>query len=98
MRNVVTIIERESRQRNRDEYVDVRIRNYIKTEGVVRLVSYAKLVLAHAQYSSGWHMRTAKPVTQIEATINDSVSERRLVPASRTHTARDNIYSDPHAL
>jgi len=98
VRNVVTIIERESQQRNRDEYVDVRIRNYIKTEGVVRLVSYAKLVPAHAQYSSGWHMRTAKPVTQIEATINDSVSERRLVPASRTHTARDNIYSDPHAL
>ncbi len=47
---------------------------------------------------SGWHMVTAKPVTQIEATIYDSVSERRLVPASGTHTARDNIYSDPHAL
>ena len=43
-------------------------------------------------------MGTAKPVTQIGATIYDSVSEWRLVPASRTHTARDNIYSDPHAL
>ena len=53
---------------------------------------------AHAQYNSGWHMGTAKPVTQIEATIHDSVSERRLVPASRTHTACDNIYSDPYAL
>ncbi len=30
VQNVVTIIERESQQRNRDEYVDVRIRNYIK--------------------------------------------------------------------
>ncbi len=98
MRNVVTIIERESRQRNRDEYVDVRIRNYIKTEGVVSLVSYAKHAPAHAQYNSGWHMGTAKPVTQIETTIHDSVSERRLVPASGTHTARDNIYSDHHAL
>jgi hypothetical protein len=50
--NVVTIIERESQQRNRDEYVDVRIRNYIKPEGVVRLVSYAKHAPAHAQYNS----------------------------------------------
>ena len=27
-----------------------------------------------------------------------NVSERRLVPASRIHTTRDNIYSDPHTL
>jgi hypothetical protein len=47
---------------------------------------------------SGWHMGTAKTVTQIEATIHDSVSERRLMLTSITHTARDNIYSDPHAL
>ena len=47
---------------------------------------------------SGWHMGTAKPVTQIEATIHDSVSEWRLVPRSATHTARGNIYSDPHTL
>ncbi len=47
---------------------------------------------------SGWHMETEKPVTQIEVTIYDCVSEWRLVPASGTHTARDNIYSDPHAL
>jgi hypothetical protein len=46
----------------------------------------------------GWRMRTAKLVTQIEATIHDSVSERRLVPTPATHTARDNIYSDPHTV
>ena len=69
-----------------------------KPEGVVRLVSYAKLAPAHAQYSSGWHMGTAKPLTQIEAMIHDSVSERRLVPTSATHTVRGNIYSGSYAL
>ena len=53
---------------------------------------------SHAQYNSGWHMGTVKPVTQIEATINASISERRLVPLTRTHTACDNIYSDPHTV
>jgi len=47
---------------------------------------------------SGWHMGTAKTVTQIEATIHDSVSEWTLVLTSATHTARDNIYSDPHTV
>ena len=47
---------------------------------------------------SGWHMGTAKPVTQIEATIHDSVSEWRLVLTSATHTVRGNIYSGPHTL
>ena len=53
---------------------------------------------SHAQYNSSWHTGTAKTVTQIEATIHDLVSERRLVPTPATHTARDNIYSDPHTL
>jgi len=47
---------------------------------------------------SGWHRGTAKTVTQIEATIHDSVSELTLVLTSATHTARDNIYSDPHTV
>ena len=51
-----------------------------------------------AQYSYGWHMGTEKPITQIIATIHDSVSERRLVLTPAIHTARGNIYSDPHAL
>ena len=43
-------------------------------------------------------MGTEKPITRIIATIHDSVSERTLVLTSTTHTARGNIYSDPHAL
>ena len=45
VQNVVTIIERESQQRNRDEYVDVRIRNYIKPECLAREQKDSILIL-----------------------------------------------------